>query len=95
MGSSKPGDWAGHDRVLIWWSSSHTLIDLARSIALPEKNNPQSWVTLSEEVFFQYNLVLGLIHASFTKTNLPDSSLAETPPDHHHPSQWVGSIVIF
>ena len=31
--------------------------------------------------FFQDNFVLGLIHASFTKTNLPDSSLAEAPPD--------------
>jgi len=25
----RAGDWAGHDRVLIWWSSIHTLIDLA------------------------------------------------------------------
>ena len=25
----RSGDWAGHDRVLIWWSSIHTLIDLA------------------------------------------------------------------
>ena len=33
--------------------------------------------------FVQDNLVRGLIHASFTKTNLPDSSLAEAPPDHH------------
>ena len=36
-----------------------------------------------KQVFFQDNLIRGLIHASFTKTNLPDSSLAEAPPDHH------------
>jgi hypothetical protein len=27
----KSGDWAGHDKVLIWWSSIHTLIDLTVS----------------------------------------------------------------
>ena len=25
----RSGDWAVHDRVLIWWSSIHTLIALA------------------------------------------------------------------
>jgi hypothetical protein len=32
-----------------------------------------------KQVFFQDNLVRALIHASFTKTNLPDSSLLMHP----------------
>ena len=39
-----------------------------------------------KQVFFQDNLVRGLIHASFTKTHLPDSNLAEAPPDHRRSS---------
>ena len=53
------------------------------------KNNPQCWGKLSEQkgsVFFQDDLVHGLMHVSLTKTNRPDSSLSEAPPDHHQSS---------
>ena len=36
-----------------------------------------------KQVYLQDDLVRGLIHASSTKTNLPDSSLAEATLDHY------------
>lgn len=42
-----------------------------------------------KQMFFQDNLERGRIHASLTKTNVPNSSLDEVPPDHHYSSSKV------
>ena len=62
-------------------SSSSALFDgLWPSIVLRVGEHCQS---RRKHIFFQDNLAGGLSHASYTKTNLPDSSLAEASPDHH------------
>lgn len=81
-------DWASHDRVLIWWSFIHTLIDLAvwhgalscwKKIIL---RVGEYFQRRRKQVFFQLNLAHGLIHVSVAKTHLPDSSHPEAPADH-------------
>ena len=73
-----------------WRSSIHTLTDLAALhgalSCLKKKTILIIWEHFQsrrKQVFFEDNLVHGLGHASFTKTDHPNSSLAEAPPDLH------------
>ena len=89
----------GHDGIFIWWSSIHTLIDLAvwhgalSCWIKPILRVGEHCQSGRKHIFFQDNLVRGLIHVLFAKMNLPDSSIAKAPPDHHRSSTkfsaWV------
>lgn len=46
-----------------------------------------------KQVLYQDILVSGLFHASFTKANVPDSSFAEAPPDHHPSSTKLNTVI--
>ncbi len=72
----RSGDWPGLDRVLIWWSSICTFIDLAGALSCWKNQSSELGNIFRAEESFQDNLVHGL-------TNVPDSRLAEAPPDHH------------
>lgn len=76
----RSGDWTGHDGP----PSSPWLTCVAWSIVLEEPIlRVGERYQIRKQVFFQDDLVHCFIHAPFTKPNVPDSSLAEAPPDHH------------
>ncbi len=77
--SERSGDWAGHDRVLIGWSFIRTSIDPA--VVCSMKHCPAEEIktihrveehcqSRRKHIFSQDNLVHGLIHVPFTKTNV-------------------------
>lgn len=71
-------DWAGLDRFLIWLSSNNLI---AVSHGAWEKPVLQVWEhcqSRRKHMFFQGNLVCGLSHVSFTKTDLPDCDFDES-----------------
>ena len=75
------GDWPGHDRALIWWSSIRTLIDLAvwhGALSCWEKTSQQSSFQSRREPAFSQDI---LIHVSFTKTwenqKIPESLILQ------------------
>ena len=84
-----PGVWAGHVRVLIWWSSIHSLIGQAewlepcptlKKTVLSVRGHCQN---RRKPVLAQDNFVCSFSDASFARMNLTDFSLAEAPSDHH------------
>ena len=80
--------WQGPD-VVVLHPHLHWPGCVAWSIVLLEKTLlrvGEHCQSKRKQVFFQDNFVPGLIHASFTKTNLPDSNLAEATPGHHRSS---------
>ncbi|XP_051563685.1 uncharacterized protein LOC127446636 isoform X1 [Myxocyprinus asiaticus] len=66
----RSGDWAGHDRVLIRWSSIHTLIDLAvwhGALSCWKKQSSElgeHCQSRRKQVFFQDNLELQTLEQS-------------------------------
>lgn len=74
--------------VLIWLSSIHTFIGLAvwHGALCGRIKKPflfEHCQGRRKPFSSRIAMLCGLSHASFTKTDLPDSSLTEEPPDNH------------
>ncbi len=98
----RSGYRAGYDRVLIWWSSIHTLINLLCSMehCPAEKKNPQILGTLSEQKEASFLpaqpctwLELCALHKDKCASFQPFWSTPRSSPILHQISQWVRDTV--